>query len=144
MNQVGKVSEILDGNKARILMTKHAACGDCGACQHGKENMTLPIAAINEVGAEIGDIVEVNMETQDVLGAAFIIYVIPLFLLIVGVGGGGYLLTRMGFIGNVEVYSAGIGFILMALSFMTIRLFEKKFRANVKYIPEITKIMNRQ
>ncbi|AOT72833.1 SoxR reducing system RseC family protein [Geosporobacter ferrireducens] len=144
MHQVGKVLEILKGNKAGILMNKHAACGDCGACQHGKENMSLTITAINEVGAEVGDMVEVNMETQDVLGAAFIIYVIPLFFMIIGVVGGNFLLNKIGFIGNIEVYSAVIGFILMTLSFITIRMFEKKFKANRKYIPEITKIIGRQ
>ncbi|SHI51954.1 positive regulator of sigma(E), RseC/MucC [Geosporobacter subterraneus DSM 17957] len=144
MHQVGKVLETLKGNKARILMTKHAACGDCGACQHGKENMTLTIAAINEVGAEVGDMVEVNMETQDVLGAAFIIYVIPLIVMVLGIGGSGYLLKQMGYRGNVELYAAFIGFLIMALSFMIIRMFEKRFRANRKYIPEITRIMNRQ
>ncbi|KXG74070.1 SoxR reducing system RseC family protein [Thermotalea metallivorans] len=143
MNQTGKVIEVVKNNKARVLMTKHSACGDCGACQHGKENMQLSIVAMNEVGAKAGDWVEVNMETQNVMGAAFIVYVIPLMAMLLGIGTGSFLLKNMHIEENLEAYSAGIGFILMACTFFIVKVFEKRFHQDKRYIPTITKILNR-
>lgn len=142
MNQRGEVKEILKGNKARILMKKHAACGECGACQHGKENMNLTISAVNDIGAQVGDVVEVNMDTQNVLGAAFIMYVIPLFFMLLGIGVSSYLLNKLGFGGQIEFYAVLAGFSLMAISFLIIRQFEDRFRNNRKYIPEITRVID--
>ena len=141
MNQVGTVIEVLKDNKAKVNMRKHTACGDCGACQHGKENMNLIIIASNEVNSSVGDLVEIDMETQNVLGAAFIIYVIPLVMLLLGIGGGNWFLKTIGILHRVEVYSAIIGFILMVISFGVIKLFESTFQSNKKYIPTITRII---
>lgn len=142
MIQVGKVVEVLDSKRAKVLMRKHAACGECGACQHGDENMKLNIIAVNELNAKVGDIVEVNMETQNVLGAAFIAYVIPLFSMLLGIGGGSYLLKKMGVIVNLEIYAVFIGFILMGIAFSAIKLREGSFKKDKRYIPVISKILD--
>lgn len=141
VNQIGTVTEVLMNRKAKVLMKKHSACGDCGACQHGKENMKLKIIAANEISAHVGDQVEVDMETQQVLGAAFIVYVIPLFFLIAGIVSGNYFFNEIG-VSNSEIYSALAGFILMGLSFVVIRTFEKSFQGDKKYLPTITKIIH--
>jgi len=141
VNHVGTVIEVQKNNKAKVLMRKHSACGDCGACQHGKENMKLNIIAFNEVSAKVGDMVEVDMETQNVLGAAFIVYVIPLFMLILGIAGGNIFLKNLQINNNLEIYTALIGFTLMAVSFAVIKSFESVFEKNRKYIPAIKKIV---
>ncbi|WZL71524.1 SoxR reducing system RseC family protein [Clostridiaceae bacterium 35-E11] len=140
MHQSGKVIEISD-NRAKILMTKHAACGDCGACQHGAENMNMHIIAANELNAKVGDMVEVNMETQNVLGAAFIVYVIPLFMMLFGIAGGSYLLKSIGIIENAEIYGAMIGFAFMTITFFIIKKFEGKFKKDKRYVPVISRIL---
>jgi sigma-E factor negative regulatory protein RseC len=141
MQQVGKVIEVFDNHQAKLLMTKHAACESCGACHRGKENMNMNIIAFNEVDAQIGDTVEVDMETQSVLGAAFIVYVIPLFTLLAGLIGGNYLLKKIGFTRNIEIHAAGIGLIMMGLTFLIIKLFDNVFKKDQRYIPAITKIV---
>ncbi|QXM05946.1 SoxR reducing system RseC family protein [Crassaminicella indica] len=141
MIQVGKVIEILDNNRARVLMRKHAACGECGACQHGQENMNLKIIAFNASNAKVGELVEVNLETQNVLGAAFIAYVIPLFALLIGIGGGSYFLKKLGFKDHIELYAMCIGFLLTAITYTGIRLREGSFKKNKKYMPVISKIV---
>jgi sigma-E factor negative regulatory protein RseC len=142
MIQTGTVIETINGNKARVHMKKHSACGDCGACQHGKENMELNIVAMNEVGAQPGDFVEVNMETQNVMGAAFIIYVIPLLALLLGVGLGSYVLNFIGIQANIEIYAAGIGFILTVITYLSIKRFEGAFNQDTKYVPVVTRILD--
>ncbi|MFZ5966025.1 MAG: SoxR reducing system RseC family protein [Bacillota bacterium] len=141
MNQVGIITEIVDPQRAKILMRRHSACGDCGACQHGKENMEMTLIAMNDIDAKIGDMVEVNLETQNVMGAAFIVYVIPLITLLIAIMGSSFLLRKIGFTKNIDVYAAIIGFIFMAVSFIVIRSFEGSFKNNKKYVPTITKII---
>ena len=141
MNQVGTVIEILKDNRAKVTMRKHSACGDCGACQHGKENMKMNIIAANEISAKVGDLVEVDMETQNVLGAAFIVYVIPLIMMVLGIVIGNSILRNIGISDKIEIYSAIAGFILMAVSFAVIKTYEQSFQRNKKYIPTIAKIV---
>lgn len=141
MDQTGKVMEVYKNNKAKILMRKHSACGDCGACQHGKENMDINIIALNEIDAKVGEFVEVNMETQNVLSAAFIAYVIPLIVLIIGVAGGSFLLGKIGFNGNIEIYSIFIGLFGMAITFIMIKLYENQLNNDKRYMPSISRII---
>ncbi|TCO79034.1 SoxR reducing system RseC family protein [Marinisporobacter balticus] len=143
MIQEGKVIEVLDHKRAKILMKKHAACGECGACQYGQENMSLNMIATNELNAEVGDMVEVNMETQNVLGAAFIAYGIPLFALVLGIGVGSFLLKKIGFTENIEMYAIGIGFLLTGISYVMIKMNEESFKNDKKYMPVISKILDK-
>lgn len=140
MNQVGTVVEVLKDDKAKVLMRKHSACGDCGACQYGKENMQMNIVASNDISAKEGDTVEVDMESHDVLGAAFIIYVVPLVILVGGIMGSHFFLKNIESI-NTELYSALIGVILMTISFLVIKNFEGSFQRSKKYIPTIKKVL---
>lgn len=144
MMQEGKVIEILDNKRAKVLMQKHAAWGACGACQHGQENMSLNMIAVNGLNAKVEDMVEVNMETQNVLGAAFIAYGLPLFALVLGIAGGSFLLKKMGFTQNVEMYATVIGFLLTAMTYLLIKANEDSFKKDKKYMPVITKILDEE
>jgi len=133
MKQYGKVVEVSE-HKAFVIMEKHSSCSGCNACKLGSDSHELRIEAINTAGAKNDEIVEVDMEGQHVLTAAFILYMIPLFALFAGV-----------IIGNVmfpaqEIYAAFVGFGLMALSFLGIKMKNESFRNNKKYVPVITKI----
>ena len=107
----------------------------------GKENLELEIDALNDIGAKAGDYVSLNMETVDVLRAAAIIYVIPLFALVIGIVGG-----VKGFeILNVASYEI-LGFIT-GLLFMTVALYgikrnENKLHKDERYLTVITDITN--
>jgi sigma-E factor negative regulatory protein RseC len=120
MKREGKVLEVNDG-KALVVLMKHAACGDCGACHIGDENMDIKIEALNAAGAHIGDRVEVDLENVNVLGAAFIAYGIPLLAMIVGVLAGQYVLELLKVKGDIEVYSFLIGALSLVVSYLFIK-----------------------
>lgn len=133
MKQFGRVVEVSE-NKAFVIMEKHSSCSNCNACKIGSDSHELRIEAINSVGAKSEQIVEVDMEGQHVLTAAFILYMIPLFALFVGV-----------IIGNIvfpaqELFAALVGFGLMALAFLGIKMKDQSFKNDQRYIPVITKI----
>jgi sigma-E factor negative regulatory protein RseC len=103
--------------------------------------MELKVVVVNKVNAQVGDQVEVNLETQNVLGAAFIAYVIPLIALVIGIGGGSFLLKKVGVKENVEAYAMIIGFLLTMVTYMGIRLKEGSFKKDKRYMPNICKIV---
>ncbi|SCZ07144.1 SoxR reducing system RseC family protein [Alkaliphilus peptidifermentans] len=135
MKQCGIVTEV-NGDLAKVVMERHSSCGSCTACKMGREESKLEIEAINVAKAQKGQWVSVDMEHQDVLTAALIVYVIPLISLVLGI-----------FIGNIlvpdtlqykDIAVAAIGFVLMALSFLVIKSKEGKIKASKKYQPVIT------
>ncbi len=134
MEQIGKIIEIIDNNTVKVNIQKHTSCKNCGACHIGT-NPDIAIIADNQANAGIGNIVEVSMQTQSVLSAAFIMYVIPLFILVVSIAIG----TKFFRNENGEVYSILMGLFFLALSYYVIRQNEKKFRQ--KYKAVITKII---
>lgn len=140
MNREGKVLE-LKKDRAIVELMRHAACGDCGACHMGDENMQMKVEVLNEAGAEIGDIVEIDLETNNVLRAAFFVYVIPLVALVLGIVLGKYIFVSAG--SRTEAYSAILGVVLMAATFAGIKLNEKKFSSSKQYLSQIVKVLDK-
>lgn len=141
MKQVAVVSGQV-GEKLEISVKRNSACASCGACKMSCDSRGLTLLADNEIGAKVGDQVEVDMETPNVLGAAFIIYTIPLVALVAGVLLGNQILKMVGYAGNLEMGSILVGFLFLAVSFLGIKVCEPKFRDSKKYDPKIVSIIN--
>ena len=71
MNQQGYIVEIVDSVTAKLKLKRHFACASCGKCATTSEEKYIIVEADNTIGAKVGDRVEVNMETVNVLKAAF-------------------------------------------------------------------------
>ena len=65
MKEYGTVTAV-HGRKAQVTIARSAMCGDCGACQVGRENLTMEASAENQAGAKPGDEVAVEMEFTNV------------------------------------------------------------------------------
>ena len=140
MNRTGIVMD-KSGDFASVKLMKHAACGDCGACHMGAENMNITVECVNESCAEVGDRVEIDMKTQNVLGAAFIAYVIPLFVLVVGIAVSNAIMKGIGYEEHRELISFLVGASLTAITYFVIKLNDEKFYNSKKYLSTITKIL---
>lgn len=134
------VVESTYGEKAMVALTRHTACGDCGACQMGKENLERKIEAYNTAGAKIGDRVTMEMADDTVLKAAFIVYIIPLIVLVTGIFGTNFVLEYFQISDMVELYGFLVGLIGMAISFLFIKRREKKLTAQGALMISIVKI----
>lgn len=105
MNQQGYIVEIVDSVTAKLKLKRHFACASCGKCATTCEEKYIIVEADNTIGAKVGDRVEVNMETVNVLKAAFIAYTIPLLALLLGTVGTFYGLKAINIKNNVEIIS---------------------------------------
>lgn len=139
MKQCGVVIST-DGDRAKVILQRQSACGDCQGCKLGSEDTKMEIDAINFIDAKIGDRVEINMEHQNVLAAAFIAYMVPFFALIGGIVAGNIILGKIGAVQYKEVGSGLFGLLLTAITFLAIRFKEKSFKSNESFVPVITGI----
>jgi len=127
------VSEM--GEYSKVKLVRHTACGNCGACHLGDDQKDIMMIAKNAVHAKKGDLVEVSMATNSVLSAAFIMYVIPLAGLFIGL-----LLGQLIFAGE-DIMTAFLGLFFMGLTFVIIKLNDKRFLKNEKYTAQILTIL---
>ena len=141
MNEQGYIVEIVDSVTAKLKLKRHSACASCGKCATTSEEKDIIVEVDNTIGAKVGDRVEVNMETINVLKAAFIVYTIPLIALLIGTVGTFYILNAINFNRNIEIISAIVGLIFTIIVFLILKKNDKKFRDSKEYIPIVTRVI---
>ncbi|SHH13937.1 SoxR reducing system RseC family protein [Tepidibacter thalassicus] len=144
MRQTGVVVD-KNENMAILKIQRHSACASCGACGMGSgESKDITIEALNKADANIGDFVEVDINAPNVLKAAIIAYVIPLFMLLVGIIVSDKILKFINYNKNIETMSAIIGFGFMVMAFVIIKVYEPRLKKSEEYIPIITNVINQK
>lgn len=141
MKEIGIVSSI-HGNKAKVLIQRSAACGDCGACQVGKEKLTMEASAINDTNAKAGDTVEVEMAFKNVMKASFVAYMVPLFMFILGSLLSAFYTSSI--LGQPEnpIMSFVSGLAFMAVAYLIIKVLDRRGAFSFTYEPHITSILD--
>lgn len=142
MNQKGFIIEIVDDKTAKMIMKRHSACASCGKCTKlSSETQDLVVEVENKVGAKVGDHVEVRMESIKVLKATMLAYSLPLVGLLLGTIITYYTLTNISFNGNIELISGIVGLVCTGLTYLYLRLNDKKYKDSGQYMPEVVSIL---
>ncbi len=84
MTQTGIVRRTLEDEQAMVVVLRASACGhDCSSCQgcSMSEKREVLVTAKNAPGAVAGDTVILESATKNILGAAFVVYLVPFILL---------------------------------------------------------------
>jgi sigma-E factor negative regulatory protein RseC len=142
LREIGTVKS-LNKEYAKISMQRSAACEGCKACRMGMEENEMEIDVLNLCDANIGDRVEINLDSPDVLRAAMIVYAIPLFGFLLSIYISYTALVKMNFNTGVEVISFLISAFVMFIIFTIIKSKDKEFKDSKKYTPTITKIVEK-
>lgn len=143
MKQCGVVTGI-DGNYAKVVMKRHSSCGSCNACKMGQSDGQLEVKVLNEVDAKVGQRVSVDMNDNDVLTAAFIVYVIPLLTLLGSILIANAIFNALGVEAYRDIYLAAVGFAMTAVSFLLLKKREGKLKNNRKFIPIIEAVLKEE
>ena len=86
MTQNGVVTKLLENGKAEVAVERGTACGgNCsGGCEACVYASRILIQADNQVYAAPGDRVILESRTSSIMGATFLVYVIPLVFFFAG------------------------------------------------------------
>lgn len=108
MTQDAVVIKAFDNGLAEVLVARGTSCGEhCGSCSVCKYVGEIHTYAKNQIHAAVGDKVVIESKTSEVLGAAFMIYIIPMVAMLAA-----YLIAAfMGFGESVSVPVAFIAFL---------------------------------
>ena len=141
MDQVGYITNI-NGDIAEISVKRSSSCGDkCSSCKGGCSVQGMSIKSKNTLGAKVGDYVEIRTQTNIVLKSAFIVYVLPLVMLIIGVFIGITIFANLGY-NNYESLGFVVGLIFLGMSYILLKVIDKRIKDKNQINFEIVNIIN--
>lgn len=146
MERIGTVVEE-KGETAVVHMRRHLSCEKCGRCGGilgGADQRDLLVEVINPVGARTGQLVHVESDDRQLIFVAFMLYIVPLAVLVAGVLLWLNLAPAFGLPGNQDLAAIGIGFGLMVLVFMGIRAWDRRVSRTTRYKPVITGLAKKE
>lgn len=83
MREKGVIARVISPGIVEISLKSSEACGRCGAC-HRDETGSASLEAVDALGAKQGDTVEIEISTQGIVTASFVVYLLPVVFLIAG------------------------------------------------------------
>lgn len=134
MEETGKVLKIM-GQVALVSTSAKGACHSCsarGVCHMGGDK-TRVVEAWNRRGAQVGDTVRIRLSSRSVLGAAFLLYLVPLLVFL-----GGFLLGQV--LTQNQLWAVVLGFLFMTAVYVGIRFLDRWLNRAKKLRPEIMEI----
>lgn len=127
MVQDAVVLKTMSNGLAEVLVERATACGDncgsCGVCKYASEIRTY---AKNTLGASEGEQVVIKTKSSDIIGAAFLIYVVPLAVLLLS-----YALCAYN--GMPELHGIGVSFAAFFVCVAVVTVIQRR-RAKKKQI----------
>jgi sigma-E factor negative regulatory protein RseC len=142
IEEEGVVVEIV-GKNAKVAILKKSACESCaaaGVCHPQDADRSLMEAA-NPMNAIKGQRVKVVLGPQMYLKASIILYGIPMIALVGGAIFAKNMAMQYGGQENSDLWAFVAGMVCMIVSFMFIRLYNKKVESTQKYKPVIVEIL---
>lgn len=109
MEQEVRVRRVFGNGTAEVIHVRESACsGDCHQCSGcGAAKETVEFLVDDPIGVSPGELVTIRSESAPVLGAAAMLYVLPLVLFYVGYYVGA--LLGSGALGGCLAFALGIG-----------------------------------
>ena len=128
MLRSGKVVAAENG-VLEVCFERPEACAHCGACAGQKEETLVKIPG----SAPVGRWIDVDMPEGQVLKASMLAYVMPLLLLLGGIALGSVLFKQ-------EVLWAVTGIVFMGVSWLALRLIEKRMKQRDVWQPKVVNV----
>ena len=130
-----------DGDVAKVSITAKSACEKCSAseiCHPGEHEY---MEAANPLGAKKGQKVKVVLAPQVYLKAAIILYGIPMTVFVAAAILGKNLALQADQEANSDLWAFIAGMACMVVSFVFIRMYNKKVEKTQQYKPVIVEVL---
>jgi positive regulator of sigma E activity len=134
-----------DGQWAYVEVTRSAMCENCSeskSCIILLDSGKKMVAVVdNELGARVGDLVEITISEGVIFWGAVIIYAIPLCALLFSIILALYLNRALGWNKSENALVLGAGFLGIILSLPLVRVISKRWKYLSRGRPRITGIL---
>ena len=131
----------IENGQTWVRTVRSEACSGCGvqgACHTLGGGKEAEVVVHNDMGAEIGDRVDMEVPTGSVIKATSLMYLVPIFFLLVGAVGGQELAPQLGWTESLSaVIFAVIG---LGMSMIIVKWAGKRMAQRRHYFPTITQI----
>ena len=147
-DRIGMVIGNEADGRARIVIDRKGACDGChggeggshgGSCHTCLSSSKTESLVVNSVGARIGDIVRVSMESGNLLTGAALLYILPILTLL---GGALLGLAQSATLGwdatNATVLGAAAG---LAVGFVALMILDRTSWVRRRLAPRITAVL---
>ncbi|WDV47571.1 SoxR reducing system RseC family protein [Clostridiaceae bacterium M8S5] len=141
MKQIGYVFDV-EGKRATIDVKRVSACGEnCADCSSSCKMPTVRVNVENTLEAKKGDYVEISSESKTILKYTFLIYGIPLIIMLGAIAISMALLKKVGYTGN-DSLSLVIGLLFLGLSYFILKRVDNNAKGKIEF--KMTRIMNQK
>lgn len=141
--ETGTLVELKNRQIALIRCQKNSACDHCpssDSCHSEQDSRSMLVEVYNALGAEVGDQVRVETSTRHFLQSSFVLYIIPVFGLIVGALAGQFIGEHTDVEVDPPLLSALMGVAFMVGTFLCIRVGTRALPRE-KFMPKIVEIL---
>lgn len=143
LEEVGVVLRV-EGELAIVKTQRSSMCNGChsgGFCKALGGDSVMEVAARNEAGARVGDEVRVTVASKTFLKASFLVYMVPVTVLILGALLGATLGPFLYPGASSDFLPVVFGLIFFFLSFVLLRIWGKGIKKDEGYCPVIAEIL---
>ncbi|QQY78749.1 RseC/MucC-like positive regulator of sigma(E) [Keratinibaculum paraultunense] len=140
MDQIGYIRNVYD-DMAEVEVRRISGCGgSCSSCGGACNVPSITVQMENLIGAKPGDYVEIRGKSNKIIKYALIVYMIPFFMLILGIITGISIFKSFS-IDNFEIYSLLIGMAFLSISFLIVRKIDNFIRDRNDKAMEMVRIL---
>lgn len=134
----------LHGGLAQVESVQSEACATCGArgaCHAMGGEKTRLVTALNQAKAQVGDRVMISMPRNAVLGASFLVYLVPALGLILGASLGNSLAPGWGWEPQTGAVVFGLAGLLA--TWLMVSLLSKRLAKNKNFTVRIVRVLKK-
>jgi sigma-E factor negative regulatory protein RseC len=129
---------------AWVRTSQSSACKSCSSrhsCSQDGQGKEREVEAINLVGAEVGDRIQISIETGSLLKATFLLYVFPVICMLCGGLAGNRLSAYIGLAPSpAAALAAAVAFVG---AMVVVRMGAGRMALKTEYRPKITRIIGK-
>lgn len=140
MEQIGYIRNTSNG-MAEVEVRRISGCGgSCSSCGGSCDVPSIIVKMENPLGAKPGDYVEIKGQSNAIIKYALIVYMIPFFMLILGIIMSTILLKSSG-VNSYELYSFLIGIVFLGVSFLILKRIDNSIKKKKNKVMEMVRIL---
>ncbi len=135
MNEIGIVENI-ENNLAKVRVDKKDECDKCGMCMFPKGASKVLIDAVNEVGAEVGDTVKIEVKPKAKTLGIILVFLVPLLLILISA----FITFHLS---KNEYLIALVSLLTLCFWYFVLAIIDKKLKKSVGFCSVITQIIEK-